>query len=79
MTEHEPHIALFAAGGGLAIIEVLADDALGWLRPGGLIVLEIGEAQRDAVARILRSEGYKSVEVRLDPAERERVAEGRAP
>jgi release factor glutamine methyltransferase len=77
--DHEPHIALFASGAGLAVIEQLAHEALGWLRPGGLIVLEIGEAQRDAVSRILRAEGYTGIEVRLDTAERERVAEGRAP
>ena len=77
--DHEPHIALFAADGGLSIIELLAREALSWLRAGGLIVLEIGEAQRDAVARLLRAEGYEEIEVRLDPAGRERVAEGRAP
>ena len=77
--DYEPHIALFASNGGLSIIEVLAHEALTWLKPGGLLVLEIGEAQRSAVARILTGEGYRSVEVRLDPAGRERVAEGRAP
>lgn len=77
--DHEPHIALFASDGGLAIIELLSHEALSWLRPGGLIVLEIGEAQRDAVARLLRGQGYTGIEVRLDPAGRERVAEGRAP
>jgi release factor glutamine methyltransferase len=77
--DYEPHIALFASGAGLDIIEALMADALEWLRPGGLIVLEIGEAQRDAVARLLRAAGYTDIEVRLDPAGRERVAEGRAP
>ncbi|MGH2755659.1 MAG: peptide chain release factor N(5)-glutamine methyltransferase [Actinomycetota bacterium] len=77
--EHEPHVALFAKDGGLSIIRSLARDGLSWLRPGGHIVLEIGEAQRDAVARLLHDEGYGSVLVSLDPAGRERVAEGRAP
>jgi release factor glutamine methyltransferase len=75
--DHEPHVALFADDQGLAIIERLIAAAREWLKPGGWLILEIGEAQRDAVSRLLVSAGYEDVDIHNDLTERPRIAEGR--
>jgi release factor glutamine methyltransferase len=41
----EPHVALVAGPSGLEIIERIGASAAQWLRPGGVIVCEIGETQ----------------------------------
>ena len=76
---HEPHEALFAAGDGLEVITAIAAHAVTWLRPGGSLVLEIGERQGAAVVALLRAKGYTSVTVAPDLAGKDRVAEGRVP
>ena len=49
----EPHLALFAGHSGLAVYERLIPEALRVLRPGGLLALEIGFGQADAVSALL--------------------------
>ncbi len=75
--DHEPHVALFADESGLSVIDRLITEAQDWLRPGGYLVLEIGEVQRDAVSDLFRTAGYADVQVHLDLADRARIAEGR--
>jgi release factor glutamine methyltransferase len=77
--EHEPHVALFAAGEGMSIIDRLTKQALEWLRPDGVLILEIGEVQRDAVCSSLIRDGYADVGVADDMSGRPRIAHGRAP
>jgi len=59
--------------GGLAVVARWADDAAGWLRPGGTLVLEIGERQGDAVRAHLASR-YDAVRIERDLVGRDRVA-----
>ena len=59
VVEHEPHTALFAGEDGLSVYRRLIPAAHAVLRPGGLIALEIGHGQRDAVAGLLA--GWKNV------------------
>ncbi|HWL92560.1 MAG TPA: peptide chain release factor N(5)-glutamine methyltransferase [Phycisphaerae bacterium] len=47
--EYEPPAALFAGDDGLAIYRRLASGIAAMLRPGGLLLLEIGLGQADAV------------------------------
>ncbi len=49
----EPASALFAGADGLEIYRRLIPDARRWLRPGGLLALEIGSGQRDQLAALL--------------------------
>ena len=51
--DHEPALALFAGRDGLDIYRRLIPQALELLRPGGLLALEIGFGQRDALAELL--------------------------
>jgi release factor glutamine methyltransferase len=69
----EPYEALV---GGVEVLRRLAEEAPGWLRPGGWLVAEIGAAQGDDVTGLLR-ERFAAVEVLPDLAGRDRVARGR--
>ena len=42
---HEPVPALAAGEDGLAVVERLLDEAAGYLKPGGILVLEVGNSQ----------------------------------
>ncbi len=49
----EPHLALFAGDSGLNIYKQLAPEAWRVLKPGGLLAMEIGFGQADAVTSLL--------------------------
>ena len=51
--EFEPGLALFAGQDGMAMYDRLLPQAWARLQPGGLLALEIGAGQREAVARRL--------------------------
>ena len=51
--DFEPHGALFAGADGLDIYCRLIPEAAAALRPGGLLAMEIGFGQRDALAALL--------------------------
>ena len=71
---HEPHTALFAEQDGLAAIRSIAVGSVDWLAPGGLVVVEMGHTQADAVVTILEEAGLVSIETRTDMAGRDRFA-----
>jgi len=75
---YEPHEALFAGERGLDVIRRLVDGARKWLRPGGWLVLEMGERQAAEVSALLDAAGYREVGVHADLTGRPRIAEGRA-
>ncbi len=43
--DHEPHLALFGGDDGLDHVRRIVAEAPTWLRPGGALVVEIGEDQ----------------------------------
>jgi release factor glutamine methyltransferase len=71
----EPRGALVGEGGSDAV----ARAALTALRPGGALVLEVGDGQASDVAAKVRSLGFVDVRSSEDLAGRERVVEGRRP
>lgn len=79
VVDHEPHQALFAGEGGTAVIDELAREARDWLKPGGWLVLEIGEVQGESTRTTLAAGGYAEVRIHRDLAGRERIAEARKP
>lgn len=75
--EWEPHGALYSGADGLDAIREIVAGAGAWLATGGWLVLEIGWRQGEAVAGLLRTDGFVDVAIRPDLAGRDRVAVGR--
>lgn len=71
--DFEPHAALFAGPTGLDLIGPLLEQAAGALRPGGILVMEIGAGQAGAVMRIATAAGFADVAMRRDLAGIERT------
>ncbi len=63
--DHEPRGALVSPDAqgvvGFGDLEAIVVGAREWLRPGGALVLEHGEAHRDALVSLARSQGYVGV------------------
>jgi release factor glutamine methyltransferase len=72
----EPAGALRAGPTGLEAIERILDDAVGWLAPGGTVVVEMAPHQAERVAAAARRWGYEA-EVAADLAGLPRVAVAR--
>lgn len=53
VSQYEPASALYAGEDGLSIYKRLVPQAHDALRPGGLLAMEIGHGQRDAIAGLL--------------------------
>jgi release factor glutamine methyltransferase len=73
--DHEPALALFGGEDGLAIYRRLVPEATGLLRPGGWLMMELGDAR--AVREMLA--GWGDVEIVNDLAGIPRVLLARKP
>jgi release factor glutamine methyltransferase len=76
--DHEPRIALDGGTDGLAFYRRIAAEARGWLKPGGLLAVEIGATQGEAVRGLFEAAGLRAVRAVQDRAGRPRVACGTA-
>jgi len=74
---HEPAAALFAGADGLEIYRRLIPQARAALKPNGLLALEIGHDQRDAIAALLT--GWNNLRFVEDLQRIPRVALARKP
>ena len=72
VVDHEPGLALFSGNDGLDAIRRLVPQAARVLRPGGLLLVEIGSGQGAAVAALAR-ECLVDVRIERDHAGRDRV------
>jgi len=72
---YEPHLALDGGPDGLSVARRIAEEARGWLRPGGMLAMELDEGcVQMAVKEIAKwYEGSRTVR---DLAGRDRVATG---
>lgn len=73
----EPLLALDGGGDGLVFYRALCAHWLGCLKPGGLLGVEIGEDQGEAVCRLFAAAGLQQIEVRKDWAGLDRAVLGR--
>ena len=71
--DHEPHLALFGGPDGLDHVREVVAGAPRWLRPGGVLVVEIGDDQGAAVLELVRGTGLVDAEVRPDLTGRDRA------
>jgi release factor glutamine methyltransferase len=63
--DHEPHLALFAGDHGLAIYRRLIPQAHAALLPHGLLAMEIGFGQRDALTNLLSEPNHTWKDIRF--------------
>ena len=56
LREHEPRLALDGGADGLDLIRALLRQAPRYLRPSGVVLLEIGEGQAEPLAAFIRDE-----------------------
>ncbi len=53
-------------------------DAADWLKPGGYLIIEIGETQADTIIKIMKKEiHYKEIEIIKDLQGKERIISAR--
>lgn len=71
--EHDPHLALDGGADGLAAYRAIAAEAPLFLKPEGVLLLEIGSSQAAQVSDILVGAGFVSVEIAADLAGHDRV------
>lgn len=76
--QKEPREALDGGADGLDVIRRLVSQALPRLKPGGLLAMEIGEDQGDAVKELMTRAGCRDVRIEKDLARHDRLALGRA-
>jgi len=65
---HDPAVALFGGERGDEFIRALIEKASPRLRPGGLLALEIGVGQSDALLELLSQKNYHDIESKTDYA-----------
>jgi release factor glutamine methyltransferase len=64
--DYEPHTALFGGDDGLIFYRRLLAEALGYVRPGGWLVCEIGYGQLDAITELVATSRWQLVDVTHD-------------
>jgi len=72
----EPHKALFAGSDGLDDVRVIIKEAPQWLMPGGLLAVEMGYTQAQAVVELFGNAGFSNVTVHQDLAGKDRFVSG---
>jgi release factor glutamine methyltransferase len=77
--DFEPKLALVGGmpnGDGLLYYRAWVPLAAGWLKPGGMLAMEMGWRQGPAVAALFEAAGLRNVRVLKDMAGRDRVVTG---
>ncbi len=75
-TQFEPKNALFAGDDGLEFYKKIIRDYKCHLKSGGMLILEIGFSQGDAVKALMAENGYLNISCREDYGGNERVVFG---
>ena len=74
---HDPRLALDGGPDGLGAYRAIANEAGFFLKPAGLLLLEIGSSQASAVTAILSSAGFAEISVEPDLAGLDRMVVAR--
>jgi release factor glutamine methyltransferase len=75
--DHEPRLALDGGEDGLDAYRALAPEIMRVLKPGGLLLVEIGYDQGETVPPLFKAAGAEGVDVLKDLSDRHRVVIGR--
>jgi release factor glutamine methyltransferase len=71
--DHDPRLALDGGPDGLRPYRAIAREAASFLKPEGVVLLEIGTGQGSAVTDIFAEAGFNRIEVEYDLNEHERM------
>lgn len=77
--DHEPHLALAAGEDGFDVIRKLADQAPAHATAEGWLMFELADEQAEPAAELLKSKGYREVEIKRDLGGLARVVIGQVP
>lgn len=77
VSRHEPRAALDGGPDGLGVIRRIVTGAPAVLKPGGWLLLEIGEDQAGPIASLMAAEGFSGIRARRDLNHVERYIGGR--
>jgi release factor glutamine methyltransferase len=58
---HDPEVALFAGARGDELVRQLIAQAPAWLRPDGMLAMEIGIGQSETLAAVLAEKNYRDI------------------
>jgi len=76
--DYEPRLALYAGADGLDVYRRISEKAEQFLKPDGLLLLEIGYTQGDAVRALLEHAGtFTDIKVEKDLNRNDRIVIGR--
>lgn len=74
LIDHEPLLALIGGEDGLCIYKQIIKDATDWIKPGGYLIIEIGETQADSIRKLMQNElNYDEIEIIKDLQGKERI------
>lgn len=74
--DHEPMLALDGGKDGLDFYRKIAKEAGTYLNRGGMLFLEIGYNQGEAVTKLLKESGFRDVQLKKDYAGLDRIVFG---
>ena len=63
---HDPEVALFAGARGDELVRQLIAQAPSWLRPGGVLAMEIGIGQSETLVAALAAKNYRDIWIEKD-------------
>jgi len=63
---HDPEVALFAGARGDELVRQLIGQASSWLRPGGMLAMDIGIGQSEALVAALAEKNYRDISTEKD-------------
>ena len=69
----DPEHALYGGVDGLDVVRAVSATALRLLHQGGVLVLEHGELQAEAIDQLLRADGWNAVATHRDLLGRDRA------
>ena len=64
--KYDPALALFSGADGMDLLRKFIPESVNFLKPGGVIALEIGHDQASQVRECLEKSGFTGIEVRRD-------------
>jgi release factor glutamine methyltransferase len=71
--DHDPMVALNGGGDGLDFYRRLAAGAVSLLKPGGKLMVELGDGQSAAVSGLLEEQGWSVESIQKDYTAQERI------